>query len=163
MQNEAYADGGLGFVLHSLRHAFVNRLAEWVFAFSLLGQGIGLAAPQAAFDRPAWVVTKLLMTETTLAWVLMALGIARLLVLAANGAWRPMYPLRALLAGTSSIVWFMLGIGFLGSGEMGLWVGVFPVFFVFDAINMRRAIGDAYAAEAARRIANCAGTGGHDQ
>jgi hypothetical protein len=77
-----------------------------------------------------------------------------------NGAWRPMYYLRALMAFVSAIFWISLSLGFLGSGMVGGWVAIYPVLFVFDSVNMFRAVGDAAKNEIGLSAASRAAQGG---
>ncbi len=136
-------------VVEGLRAAFMERLAEWAFATIALGVGMSLAFDGHVFDLPEWALTRMILGQEALGWITIAIGLMRLAALAVNGAWRPTYHLRALFAGICSVMWFSLGVGFYGAHSQGIWVGILPALFFFDAINMRRAIVDAVKADRA--------------
>lgn len=132
-------------ILKDLRHAFTIRLSEWAFAVILAMWGLVLLLPEPLFERETWTAFRYLFHEETLGLLFAVGGILRLLVLAANGAWRPMYYVRAWMALSSAIVWFSITIGLLSSGRIGTWIAVYPVLFVFDVVNALRAVSDAAA------------------
>ena len=135
----------------ALRHAFIARLAEWAFAVIMALWGVVLLMPEKRFADESWAAFGRLADETTVGLICLLLGVARLVVLAANGTWRPMYHLRALTALWSALIWFAITLGFLSAGVMGTWLAVYPVLFAFDVVNMFRATGDAAAADKAAR------------
>lgn len=136
-----------------LRHAFVARLSEWLFAVVMLLWGLVLILPEQRFAAgDVWVAFRALASEETLGAAFILLGSLRLVVLAANGSWRPMYHFRALTALACAVIWFSITLGFLSSGEVGTWLAVYPAFFIFDTVNVFRATSDAaHADRAARR------------
>jgi hypothetical protein len=151
------------FSLIKLRHAFEVRLAEWAFACILLLWGGNLLLPTDVFDGPAspyFTAIRLLVTENQLGTLCLVGGAVRLMVLALNGGWRPLYYLRAVTAFVSSVLWLSLSLGFLGSGMVGGWVAIYPVLFVFDSVNMFRAVGDAAKNEIALNAASSRGIAG---
>lgn len=137
-------------VIVALRHAFVTRLSEWQGAFILLLWGYVLLLPDETYAGANWSAFSLLIEEDNLGWLCMAGGLLRLGILAANGAYRPMYYLRAWMALTSGMVWFAIACGFYSSGNIGTWIAVYPVLFVFEVVNLFRAASDAAAAEILR-------------
>lgn len=138
--------------ISKLRHAFVARLSEWEAACILTLWGVVLLMPSPIFDGGAWVAFRILMPENALGLCCLAGGLVRLSVLAANGAWRPMYYVRAWLALTSFAVWVAIVLGFLSSGQIGTWIAVYPTLALFDAVNVFRAMSDAAFYEKGRRV-----------
>ena len=109
----------------------------------MFGWGAILLLPDTLFAGPSWSFFTQLAREEVIGAACVTLGAMRLLVLAVNGAWRPMYHLRSATATLSLTFWFAITIGFAGSGRISTWLAVYPVLFVFDGINALRAAGDA--------------------
>lgn len=133
--------------LAEVKRAFVARLSEWCFAVILAAWGLVLLLPEPLYDRETWAAFRPLLAEDALGGLCLLGGLLRLAVLAANGAYRPMYHIRAWMALSSAIVWFSIAVGFFSSQQIGTWIAVYPVLFAFEIANMWRAIGDAVAAE----------------
>lgn len=130
-------------VIAEMTKVFIIRLSEWEGAAILLLWGIVLLLPDELFAGDDWSAFRILFSEQTLGTAFLLGGFLRLLVLTANGAWRPMYHLRAWMAMSSAVVWFSILLGFLSRGTLGTWVAVYPVLFAAEVVNVYRAIGDA--------------------
>jgi hypothetical protein len=146
--------------LADLRTAFFTRLSEWQSAVILLLWGGALLLPDQMFIHDDWTAFRLLFREESLGTLFVMGGAFRLLVLAANGAWRPMYHLRAWMAMSSAVIWFSILLGFLSRGTIGTWLAVYPVLFAFDVVNVYRAMGDAARVDLAANRSRANGTAG---
>jgi hypothetical protein len=133
-----------------LRRAFVTRLLEWYLAVALMGWGFVLLLPTETYSNSAaWDAFRLILTEDQFGWSVMLVGIARFVVLCINGAWRPAYRWRAVFACAGATLWFSISLGFISASWVGLWLAFVPAAFVFEIVNMLRAISDAAAADRA--------------
>jgi hypothetical protein len=126
-----------------LARVFILRLSEWEGAAILLLWGVVLLLPDEMFLNDDWSAFRILFSEQTLGTAFLLGGVLRLLILAANGAWRPMYHLRAWMAMSSAVIWFSILLGFMSTGTIGTWIAVYPVLFAAEVVNVYRAIGDA--------------------
>lgn len=137
---------GTAMVQHAsadLARAFIIRLSEWEGAVIMLLWGVVLLLPDQMFASDDWLAFRILFSENTLGTAFALGGALRILVLAANGAWRPMYHLRAWMAMSSAVIWFSILLGFMSRGTTGTWIAVYPVLFAAEVVNVYRAIGDA--------------------
>lgn len=132
-----------------LARAFIIRLSEWQGAAILLLWGFVLLMPEEMFASDDWTAFRILFGENTLGLAFALGGASRILILAANGAWRPMYHLRAWMAMSSAVIWFSILLGFMSRGTIGTWMAVYPVLFAAEVVNVYRAIGDAAKADLA--------------
>lgn len=137
-------------VILALGHAFITRLSEWMLAFVMATWGLVLLAPEARYDDINWSGFQLVISEDGLGFLMLVGGMFRLGVLSLNGAFRPMYYIRAWLALTSAVMWFAICLGFVASGNFGTWIAVYPYFLIFDTVNMFRAVTDAAEVEKLR-------------
>lgn len=136
----------------ALRHAFVIRMSEWMLAFVMATWGLILLFPEARFADPAWAGFRVVVEENTLGVLFLLGGFIRLAVLSLNGAYRPMYYVRAWMALTASVAWFAVCLGFLSAGVFGVWLATYPYFLIFDVVNTFRAVLDAAEVERQRII-----------
>lgn len=134
-----------------LRTAFRERQSEWAFASMLLLWGAVLLAPTDIFDGRAYMGLRQIMSEDRWGVLMLIGGALRLLILAGNGAWRPLYYFRAWMSGTTAVVWMMIGLGFWWSGSMGTWLAIYPVLILFEMLNVFRAAADAAAVSLAAK------------
>ena len=126
-----------------IRHAFFTRLCEWELAVILFLWGGILLRDPTLFEGQSWIAFRTLSDEATIGATCMMVGAMRLLILAANGSWRPMYHLRAIAAILTAGFFFAITIGFASSGHVSTWMAVYPVFVIFDIVNALRAAEDA--------------------
>lgn len=130
-------------VFGTLRGVFITRMCEWLLGAVMLMWGFVLLLPSLAFERPAFSAIRTLMSEETLAYVCLLVGVARLTVLGFNGMFWPLYHLRALLSIVFMMFWFFITLGFVASGDVGQWLASYPLFVFAEGINALRAAADA--------------------
>lgn len=71
------------------RETFQTRYAEWATATGMALFGFLLIGNQRAFDQPFYATLKSIFgTADTLGWLAFLFGVARLIVLFINGAWK---------------------------------------------------------------------------
>lgn len=131
-----------------LREAFHQRLCEWELATILFVWGFFLLLPVDTLDSKSYAAFRMLMDQTHWGAFIALGGAMRLGALAVNGAWRPMYYVRAWLSVTTLVLWIMITLGILWSGSTGTGLAVYPVLAVFEVISLLRSARDAAIAEA---------------
>lgn len=134
---------GRSFAIADLRHAFAIRMSEWSNAMIIALWGVVMLMPIELYERTVFTAFRALASQEALGLSLVIFGVGRLMVLSVNGIWRPMYYLRSASALMSAVFWLVVTLGFLQSGRIGTWIAVYPILFVFDAINAFRAASDA--------------------
>lgn len=111
------------------------RLMEWEHAVLLVVFGFVLLMPGRTLTS--------LSNEGAWGGILLLIGVARLLGLIVNGyrqrvtAW-----VRAVSAIGSSLLFMLIGIGYLWHGGFGVEAAFFPVIAVFELFNYSRAMHD---------------------
>lgn len=135
------------------RAAFMARECDWAFAVILFMWGLTLLILGDAYYQSvaAFRTFRAYIDYDTLGIILMTGGIIRLAMLFANGLWRPLHYARAWMALTTMMIWLVITMGFMSAGSPGVWIAFYPVFAVFDGVNVFRAMMDAAAAEVAAR------------
>jgi len=147
-------------VRYSFAEAFFPRLSEWSAACMLLalswmlfvndalmatGTGRGYALMLSIADQATW------------AGVMLVFGMARVVVLFINGAWRRSPWARAIMAVLTCFFWAQIALSFLP--VFGFSFMFASGFLVMDLINIVRAMRDARIVDdeyARRRRANAA-------
>lgn len=134
-----------------LREAFDARVAEWLLATVLFMWGAVLLLPNNTFGSQAFAALRMMASEQTWAWAAIIGGSVRLFALAINGAWRPMHYVRAWMSVSTFWIWSLISLGFLTSGVVGTGLAVYPVFAVFEIVNLMRSARDAARTELAAK------------
>lgn len=123
---------------------FRVRSLEWFLALAMLLVGLELLRPTDTFDLLPYIYLRRLATETAWAWTCTAIGTARLLLLAINGALPRGSPhLRAALSATSMLVWGSLAAGYAAARFPTLMLAFTIPATAFEFVNIYRAGGDA--------------------
>jgi hypothetical protein len=115
------------------------RLLEWEHALILMLFGLILAQPRVSMGS--------IPNEDTWGTVIFSLGLLRLLSLVVNGLRRKMTSwLRAFCSISSSMVFVLIGLGYVISGNWGVAAAFFPIVAVFELFNYSRAMRDVGSA-----------------
>ncbi len=129
---------------HSFAAAFFPRLPEWAGAFVIFALGWMLSANPDRMTTGSGQGYRLMLSvaeQQTWSMVLVAFGLARLVILLINGAWRRSPWARALMAFASCFFWTQIVLSFAPTFGFAFilacgWLGM-------DLINVTRAMRDA--------------------
>lgn len=121
-----------------------RRLSEWANAVAMVLAGLILMFG-TTFELPPYeVVIGRIAGQTTWGWALIAVGLARLVVLTVNGALPRGSPhLRSGLSSLSAIIWSVLLAGFLALEPTVLVSAFLAAALGADLVNAFRAAQDA--------------------
>ena len=111
------------------------RLMEWEHALFLMLFGLILAQPRISFGSVPH--------EDIWGAVIFTIGLIRLLSLIVNGLRRRVTSwVRAIASISSSMVFVLIGIGYVYAGGWGAAAAFFPVIALFELFNYSRAMRD---------------------
>ncbi|VVT32946.1 conserved membrane hypothetical protein [Rhizobium sp. EC-SD404] len=141
-------------VQRSLKDSVYARGTEWLLAIALMMWGPILWNNPELFALPQYSQFESLMSQETWAWTCFLLGAGRIGVLLWNGAYRRTPHMRVLLSLVSMIFWYQISISFWMSNMItatspSTWLAAWPVFCMFEFINIGRAARDAKIADEA--------------
>jgi hypothetical protein len=141
MNQTPHAGAGLWI---SIRHRFGPRMMEWWMALHTALFGLVLIGSPDLFDQPAWAgFRELNISESVLGWMMMLLGLARIVGLVVNGARKNVTPMiRQVSAGIGCLIWFGIVYGFASSGVISTWLAIYPLFGIGELVNIHRAAHD---------------------
>jgi len=135
--------------------AFFPRLSEWACAVAVFGVGTVLIFNEDLMTRSTSNAYGLMLSiggQPAWAKALVIFGVARLLVLLINGAWRRSPHLRSIMAILSCFPLYTIAMSFMpvfGIAMIFAWV-----FLGMDVINAVRAAGDAKVVDHAHARGN---------
>lgn len=132
--------------------AFFPRLGEWFCALVLFSIGWMLAVNEELMltaGRQGYALLLSIATQPTWATALIVFGLARLVILLVNGAWRRSPHLRAFSAFISCFFWTQIVLSFAPTFGFAFimacgWLGS-DVMNVMRAMRDARTVDDAYA------------------
>lgn len=106
--------------------------------------GVVLIISPDLFTQPAWAGFKgMNISEATLGWIMLALGVGRVGGLIVNGARKHVTPMiRQVSAGIGCLIWFGIVYGFATSGVVSTWLAIYPLFGIGELVNIHRAAHD---------------------
>lgn len=145
----------LAHIRQNFAAAFFPRLSEWACATAVFGIGIVLrfnADLMAGSKSAAYSLMLSIASQHSWAIALVSFGIARLLVLLVNGAWRRSPHLRSIMAILSCFPLYTIAMSFLpifGIAMVFAWV-----MLGMDVVNAIRAAGDAKIIDSAHARGN---------
>lgn len=128
-----------------LKHRFGPRLTEWIIAVQTALLGATLLQPPATFDGPDWMFFRAVITEESMGWLMLALGLLRLAGLIVNGARKNVTPwIRVVSASIGFLIFVGISSGFAFAGAILTWAAIYPVVIAgTELINIYRAAHDA--------------------
>lgn len=106
--------------------------------------GVVLIISPDLFSQPAWAgFAGMGISEATLGWIMLTLGVGRVGGLIVNGARKHVTPLiRQVSAGIGCLIWFGIVYGFATSGVVSTWLAIYPLFGIGELVNIHRAAHD---------------------
>lgn len=127
-----------------ITHRFGPRMTEWFMAFHTALFGFVLVLTPDLFDQPAWAgFRSLKLSEEFVGWLMLVLGVARIVGLVINGARKHVTPMiRQISAGVGCLIWFGIVYGFASSGVVSTWLAIYPLFGLGELVNIHRAAHD---------------------
>jgi cation transport ATPase len=125
-------------------HRFGPRLPEWFLAVVTALLGLVLLLPEVTFEQPSWAGFRTLFgDENLLGWIMVLLGLLRLVGLIVNGARKHVTPrIRQVSAGVGCLIFVGWACAFAASGVISTWLAVYPAFAVLELANILRASKD---------------------
>lgn len=128
-----------------LRHRFGPRRTEWMLAVITALWGAVLLLPAETFDGAVYSYFRALFGgEGRLGGLMLCLGLLRLGGLIVNGARRRTTSwIRAVSAGFGFMIFVGISTSFALSGVISTWLAVYPVFALFELVNLHQATHDA--------------------
>lgn len=141
MDRQPYIGPGLWV---SISHRFGPRMLEWFMSFHTILFGAVLVASPALFDQPPFAGFHVLFpSESALGWIMVILGMARVVGLIINGSRKHVTPMiRQVSAGVGCLIWFGIVYGFASSGIVSTWLAIYPLFGIGELVNIHRAAHD---------------------
>jgi hypothetical protein len=134
-------------ILVRLSTTWPYRRSEWMLALITLAVGIVWGVNAPLFEQPNYTTMRRVMDrEAWAAWALVV-GAVRLTALYINGAWRPSPHFRALGSFLTCFLWMSLFLGAASAEVVAVTVGIWPIFFLFDAFAVLDAAKDARIAD----------------
>lgn len=127
-----------------IQHRFGPRMTEWLVAAQTTVWGFVLLLPVQTFDGPAWTFFRAFITENSLGYFMLLVGITRLIALVINGSLAKVTPIfRVATAGLGFLVWTGISYSFAQSGVISTWIAIYPIIACVELINVYRAAHDA--------------------
>jgi hypothetical protein len=143
-------------VQRSLKDSVYARGTEWLLAIAMLMWGPILWNDPELFSRPNYSQFGAVMSQEVWAWTCFVLGAGRIGVLLWNGAYRRTPHMRVVLSLICMVFWYQITLSFWQSAVAGAvapstWMSAYPIYFVFEFVNIFRASRDAKIADEADR------------
>lgn len=136
--------------MFSLRHHFdlmtsANRGGEWKTSCQSVVWGVILLLPGDTFQiSTAFRIMAAIFSETTFGWIMLAIGVARIVGLIVNGSkGRVTSGVRVLSAFVGFGSWTFITLCFAASGLVSVWIAAWPFIAITELFNLRRSITDA--------------------
>jgi hypothetical protein len=131
-----------------LRHRFHSRRTEWTAAAQSVIWGIVLLGPSDTFaSSPAFATFRSFIAEDALGWIMLSLGLIRLIGLIINGSRKKVTPwIRVTTAFMGCGAFTFISLTFAMSGVWSTWLAAWPVLAITELFNVYGAMRDARVA-----------------
>lgn len=139
-------------IIVRFKKTFRERMPEWIQATGMLLWGLLCLGNPGLFEsREFYFPLMLIMPQ--LAWGAIATltGIARLVFLVINGAWRPSAHIRAIGCAFGTMLWGSLLVSALSLEWVSTAVAVYLMLTITDILSLWFAAGDAKLADLSAR------------
>lgn len=122
---------------------FQSRYAEWAMGTGMTLFGFLMIGNDEAFSQPFYAVMRMVFGHAnTLGWIVFLFGIARLVVLFINGAWRRTPLLRIIGCWSGMLLCSFLMVSTLALDRVTPTVAFWVILFMLDATSMKFATND---------------------
>jgi len=139
-----------------LKQHFEARALEWFNGFYLLAWGAYLILHPGMFNgqtHAVWLgLLSLGPTQEMWGFGAFVAGSVRVVALFINGQWGLTPLIRVATSFLSVFIWFWVAVGFYRSGFENTGIILYPGLMLADIYSAFRAAGDAYEAEAMKRL-----------
>lgn len=137
-----------------LTKTFPIRVTEWLLAGIMFSWSIACwnLAP-TDWASPLYSGLSRLAAQNTWAFLAFWIGVARLVALTINGAWRPSPHLRAAGAFLACFMWLQISLGMMIADVRATGVAIYPWLLLADIYNVFRASHDARLSDDRARAA----------
>lgn len=141
MEGSSYTGPGIWI---RVKHRFGPRMTEWIWAVIMTAWGFSLLLPERLFDQPAFAFFRMFFEEDTLGWLMVIVGLLRIIGLVINGARKNVTPwIRVFSAGVGFLVFGGINYCFASSGVISTWIAIYPMLAAVELLNAYRAAHDA--------------------
>ena len=130
-------------ILSRIREHFPVRRLEWLYAGILGCLGLRLLDPAETFAQPTFRELADWMSDGSWGTMLFAVGAARFLVLAYNGAWKPSPELRGIFSIFGMVVFLAFALGIETAGVASTGSITYAFLALGEASNIWTAATDA--------------------
>ncbi len=130
-------------ILRGITDHFPARRLEWICAAIIAAVGLRLLDPAETFSQPSFTELARWAGEGTWGTIMFATGVARLIVLAYNGAWRPSPELRGIFAAIGGLIFLSFAWGIAAAGTASPGVITYAFLALGELSNVRTASVDA--------------------
>jgi uncharacterized membrane protein HdeD (DUF308 family) len=128
-----------------IQHRFASRRGEWMAAAQSVIWGVVMLAPGDMFSTsPAFRIMAGYISEDTLGWIMLVVGILRIVGLVINGSRKDVTPwIRVTSALLGCGTFTFISLAFAASGYFGVWVAAWPFVAFTELFNIHSALRDA--------------------
>lgn len=127
-----------------IQHRFGPRMTEWIWATIMTAWGGSLLLPDPVFDQPSFAFFRAFFDEDTFGWLMVCVGLLRLVGLIINGARKNVTPwIRVFSACVGFMVFGGINYCFAYSGVISTWIAIYPMLALVELLNAYRAAHDA--------------------
>ncbi|KQV27615.1 hypothetical protein ASC97_04360 [Rhizobium sp. Root1203] len=141
MSGTPYAGPGIWI---RIQHRFGPRMMEWFLAGHTALWGYVLLMPSRLFEQSEWSIFRAVFrSEDLLGWLMVCLGILRIVGLIVNGARKHVTPsIRQVSAAIGCLIWVGISYCYASSNVVSTWLAIYPLFAVGELVNIKRAAHD---------------------
>lgn len=141
MLNGSYVGPGIWI---RIQHRFGPRMTEWIWAAIMSFWGLTLLLPDPVFQQPSFAFFRSFIREDTLGWLMVCIGLLRIVGLIINGAKKNVTPwIRVFSACMGFLIFGGIVYCFASSGVVSTWIAIYPMLALVELLNAYRAAHDA--------------------
>lgn len=140
-------------VVRDVADHFQVRASEWALGSMLALWGWVLLLPSETFSiSSSFDMLLRVMPENAWGLACLIVGLARVVVLFINGAWRRSPHMRALAALFSCFFWFQISLSIIVGGKASPGLAIYPVLMLLDIFHVFRCVAKARVSDDMSRL-----------